>query len=97
MEEGIKNINPIKNMKEEKFSLREKKLKELCEEFESILIYQLLKEARKTIPENQGIFKKSFVQKIYEDMLYQEYARLIAKNYQFGIAEKIYNSLSKSK
>lgn len=70
------------------------KLKNACQEFEGYFLQQLFKEMRKTIPDS-GLLEKSTGRDIYEDWLYEEYAKNISKGRGFGLAEMLYKQLSK--
>jgi flagellar protein FlgJ len=69
------------------------KLMELCYDMEALFIGNMLKSMRKTIVEND-LFGKSLAKDIFQDMLYDEYAGLMARTDQFGLAHQIYNQLS---
>ncbi|MGQ9632113.1 MAG: rod-binding protein [bacterium] len=71
-----------------------KRLREASEGLESILIWQMLKEMRKTVPEN-SLIPKNQGERIFESMLDWEYASLMAKNARLGLAEEIYDQMSK--
>ena len=70
-------------------------LKEACAEFESYYINKVFSEMRKSIPETQ-LFEKAQGHDIYEDMLYEEYAKEIAAGKGSGIKDMLYNQLKKS-
>lgn len=70
------------------------KLQEAAQEMEAIVIQQMLKAMRDTVPEGEGIFAKSNAQKTFESMLDVEYARIYAQNANFGLADAIYRQLS---
>ncbi len=70
------------------------RLKEISYEWESIFINQLLKEMRNSIHKT-SLFHGGYAENLFEDMLYDEYAKLIAKSDQFGFAKQIYDQLSK--
>ncbi|MEW6606504.1 MAG: rod-binding protein [bacterium] len=70
------------------------RLKEVSYEMESIFINQLLKEMRKSIHKT-NLFHAGFSEEVFEDMLYDEYAKLMAKSDQFGLSKQIYDQLSK--
>lgn len=62
-------------------------LEDVAQEFESLFVYQMLKSARKaklaeSLFSNQG-------SETYEPLLDQEYAKTIAKNHSFGIADAL--------
>ena len=69
------------------------KLFETCQEFETFLIKNLIKSMRGTI-QKTDLIDTGFAGQIYEDMLYDEYAKDYAKNAGFGFAELAYLELS---
>jgi flagellar protein FlgJ len=44
--------------------------------------------------QKSGLIDESFAGKMYEDMLYDEYAREYTKNANFGMAEQVYLELT---
>jgi flagellar protein FlgJ len=68
------------------------KLLEACYEMEALFIGTMLKQMRKTIEESD-FFGKSLAKEIFSDMLYDEYAKLMAKSDQIGLARQIYKQL----
>ena len=68
------------------------KLLEVCYEMESLFIGQMLKTMRNTIMETD-FFGKSLVKDIFNDMLYDEYAKKMAATDQFGLARKMYEQV----
>jgi len=86
-----KNINPEKLSKDE--------LLKVCREFESLFINQLFKSMRKTI-QKSGWLDGGLKQEIFEDMLYEEYSKIIAHSGGIGLGDMVYKFLlldSKSK
>lgn len=71
---------------------RTSKLYEKSLELESYLVKQMLGEMRKTVMKADG--EGSHARKIYEDMLYDEYAVSMTKGAGFGLADQIYLQLS---
>jgi flagellar protein FlgJ len=69
------------------------KLYEQCLELETFLIKNLLSSMRKTI-QKSGLINEGFAEKMYEDMLYDEYAKEFAKNANFGLAKQAYLELT---
>ena len=69
------------------------KLYEACMELETFLIKNLIKSMRSTIQKSE-LIKSGFAGDMYEDMLYDEYAKEFAKNANFGFAEMAYRELS---
>ena len=72
---------------------REDKLYEQCVELEIFMVKTLISSMRSTI-QKSGFIDEGFAGKIYEDMLYDEYARDFAKNAGFGMAEMAYLELT---
>ena len=71
------------------------KLYEACQDFEAIFIKQMLNSMKKTVNKT-GFINGGMAEEIFEDMLYDEYAVLIAKNARLGLADMVYKQLSKS-
>jgi len=65
-----------------------------CQDFESLLIKQMLDAMRKTINKEDGLLDNGMGQDVYEDMLYDEYAKKMSSTGQFGIADIIYRQVS---
>ena len=75
-------------------SEREKKLKKACADFEAILVYQLLKTMRQTIPKS-GFLSGSHGKDTYEMMLDQKIADDLAKKGQgLGLQKMLYNQIA---
>ena len=69
----------------------DKKLMEACQEFESIFLYMMMKEMRKTVPED-GIVEKSQGTIMFEEMHLEEMANEISKGDNgMGLAKQLYN------
>jgi len=71
----------------------QKKLMEACQEFESIFVYKMISQMREAIPEG-GLIPKSQGEKIFQDMLDEQYALKISKSGGMGLAKILYDSLS---
>ena len=69
------------------------KLYEQCVELEIFLVKTLIGSMRSTV-QKSGLINEGFAGKMYEDMLYDEYARDFAKNANFGMAEMAYLELT---
>ena len=83
LQTGIKNGN-------------DKKLLESCQDFESMFIKQMLDSMKKTINKS-GLIKENMGEKIFDDMLYDEYAKKMATTSNLGIAKTMYKQLSATK
>ena len=72
---------------------KDSKLYQLCLELETFLVKNLLTSMRNTV-QKSGLIDEGFAGKVYEDMLYDEYAKGFTKNANFGLAEMAYRQLS---
>ncbi len=70
----------------------DKKLMDTCIEMESIFVSKMLREMRNTIPEEK-LINGGFAEKVFEDMLYDQYALNLSKASNLGIAGMLYNQL----
>ena len=71
-----------------------KALEEACLDFEALFIKQMLDSMRKTVPES-GMMDGGMAEDVFEDMLYDEYSKLLARNADLGIAEMMQQQLAK--
>lgn len=69
-------------------------LYQACQDFEALFIKQMLDVMRKTIHKEDDMLSGGMGQDVYEDMLYDEYAKKMAATAQFGLADMIYNQVS---
>ena len=68
------------------------KLYELCLELETFLIKNLIKSMRGTVQKSK-LIDTGLAGEMYEDMLYDEYAKVYAGKANFGFAEMAYREL----
>ncbi len=69
----------------------EGKLKEACQQFESLFLTQMLKEMKKSIPKSEGEGNKE--KDTYEDMMYEEVAKSMASSGGVGMANILYQQM----
>ena len=65
-------------------------LKAVATEFESLFVKQMLDSMRATLSPDDDLFYGGMAQDIFQDMLYEEYARMMAKTGSLGVADIIY-------
>jgi flagellar protein FlgJ len=65
------------------------KLKDACRDFEAIFIKQMLDSMRKTV-QKTGLIDGGMAENIFEDFLYDEYSKVMAKTGSFGIQDLLY-------
>ncbi|TVR68596.1 MAG: muramidase [Spirochaetaceae bacterium] len=67
----------------------QEQLKQVAQDFEAIFIKQMLDSMRSTLNPENRLIDTGMAGEFYEDMLYDEYAQLMAKTGGFGLAEMI--------
>ena len=101
--DGVQDFNSIlekavlqNNASDSKNSTIDKtdRLYELCLELETFLVKNLINSMRNTV-QKSGLIDEGFAGKMYEDMLYDEYAKDFTKNANFGLAEQAYLQLKR--
>jgi flagellar protein FlgJ len=70
----------------------EEKVLDVCYEMESLFIGTMLDVMRETVDET-GLMGKSFAKDLFNDMLYDEYAKLTARSDQIGLARRIFDQI----
>ncbi len=85
-----KTVEKIDKNKE----FEKKRLLEVSQDFEALMINQMLKEMRKTVNKSD-LINGGMAEQIFEDMLYDEYSKEFSKTKTFGLSDIIYNQLEK--
>ncbi len=67
-------------------------LKEACQQFEAIFVKQMLSSMRSSV-QKSGFINGGMSEKIFEDMLFDEYANKMSQSGQFGLGDQIYNQM----
>jgi hypothetical protein len=71
------------------------KLLDACYQMEALFLGTMLDAMRRTVQESE-FFGKSMAKDIFRDMLYDEYANLMARTDRIGLARRIYDQLGDS-
>ncbi len=69
------------------------KLLQSCQDFEAMFIKQMLSSMKQTVNKS-GFIKENMGEKIFDDMLSDEYSKKMASTSGFGIAEMMYKQLA---
>ena len=69
------------------------KLRQATVDFETLFIKQMLNSMKKTVNKS-GLLDGGMGQEIFEDMLYDEYAKKIADTANLGISDMMFKQLS---
>jgi flagellar protein FlgJ len=73
----------------------EKALKEVCKEFEGMLLNIVYKQMRATVGKSD-LIPKAMGREIFESMLDDELVKEASKNRSYGLAEDLYKQLSRN-
>lgn len=71
------------------------KLKQACQDLEAVFVKQMLDEMRNTIPKDP-LTGDDFATDVFTSMMYDNYAQSIVESSGLGIADEMYNQLSKN-
>lgn len=71
----------------------DKELKEVCADFESVLLNYMFQAMKKTVGES-GLFGDSFRKDMYESLFFENISQKIAKERGVGIGESLYRQLN---
>lgn len=82
IQDNIEQLSKDKNL--DNRLKEDEKLKEVCQDFESIFVHMMLKSGRSTVPDS-GFVEKSNGTKMFEDMYDQEMASIISQSGDGGI------------
>ena len=93
LQDELNRNENAKSAQSEKYgAMSNKELLDVCYDMESIFVGQMLKSMRNTVMETD-FFGESMAKDIFNDMLYDEYAKVMAKSDAFGLARQIYDQL----
>ncbi|WP_300752361.1 rod-binding protein [uncultured Brachyspira sp.] len=94
IDESVQNVSDNNAVSKYGKDFEKKRLRQVSEDFEALMINQMLKEMRKTV-DKSGLIDGGMAEQIFEDMLYDEYAKEFSKTKTFGLADIIYNQMEK--
>lgn len=73
----------------------DKKLRQACQDLESVFVYRLLSAMRASIPRS-GFITRGMATETFESMLDEEYAKIISRQGSLGLADTIYQQLARN-
>ena len=73
---------------------KESALYKACEDFQSLFIKQMLDTMRKTVDKSGSLIQQNEGEKVFEDMLYDEYSKKMSKNAGFDLADNLYRQMA---
>ncbi len=72
----------------------DRRLREVTQEFEALFVKQMLDAMRATRDTDSDMLHGGMAEDFFEDMLYTEYAKIMAKTGDFGLGEVLYRELA---
>ncbi len=89
----VKGIESLAHRDPSTFS--EKELRSVSREFESLLVQQMYKSMRSTVPKDKWL-NGGMKQDIFEDMLYEQYAKETSQVGGLGLGDMVYRYLKQT-
>lgn len=91
----ISNALPLKKTNHSADMKKEAELKKACQNFEAIIVQQMLTAMRKSIPKS-GLLDSGFSQDMYQSMYDESLAQEVTSNHGMGLADALFSQLSTS-
>ncbi|SFH69421.1 flagellar protein FlgJ [Tindallia magadiensis] len=88
------NSQPSVSSEKDMDSKEKERLMAACREFESIFLHMMIRQMRDTVPDN-SLIEKSHAREIFEDLHDEELAKNMAKGQGIGLAQQMYQQLSR--
>jgi peptidoglycan hydrolase FlgJ len=82
----------VKSLGSKTAKMSEEEMRDVAKQFEGMVVRQLLKEMRKTVP-NDGLIERSFATEMYTDIADDHLANQMSENKGVGIGDMIYEEL----
>mgnify|MGYP001544687546 FL=1 len=73
-----------------------KSLREACDGFEELFVHKLLQVMRNSSEKGDTLINGGRGEEIFQDMLDENYAKLISKKRSFGLSNLLYDQVKKS-
>jgi flagellar protein FlgJ len=73
---------------------KDSKLYQACEDFQAVFIKQMLNTMRKTVDKSGSLIQQNEGEKVFEDMLYDEYSKKMSKSAGFDLADNLYKQMA---
>jgi len=96
MDMRIQTALPLSAGKQATAAKEDPALKKACREFESLLVSQMLKKMRDTLPKTD-LFGSKDKEEIFQSMLDDETAKSLSEKGSLGLADLLYSQLNTDK
>ena len=92
-QDNFSQIKPVKKTDDAKTQERIQKLRKVSEQFESILIRNMLQAMRETVPEG-GLFDRGIEMDMFENLFDDEISQRMSSRHQMGFSDLVFRQLS---
>ena len=75
---------------------QDEQIREAAKEFESVFLFQMLKQVRNSIHKEEGLMNGGLGEEMFTGMLDEEYAKVMANSNSTGLADVIYEQMSRN-
>lgn len=73
---------------------KDSQLYQACQDFQAVFIKQMLDTMRKTVDKSQSLIQPNEGEKVFEDMLYDEYSKKMSRSAGFDLADNLYRQMA---
>jgi flagellar protein FlgJ len=94
-EEVRRRLSPIQDAREVQTAAERQAIQDAAEAFESYFIQIMLREMRRTIPDEGGLIPTSQAERVFTEMLDEEIAKEAARSGGIGLAQVIVNQMTR--
>ena len=88
-------LDAVSNLNRPAESSDSARLRQAASDLEGVFLSQLYKAMRETVPEGEGIFESSTAEGVFSSMLDEVMGAATADRLQGGLADALYNQLSR--
>ena len=88
---GRGNLGEAADLEKQKQQLRQ-----ASQELEAIFLQQMISVMQRTVPRDEGILKRSQAEELFQGMLDEELAKIMAESGETGLARSLYQQLVQS-
>jgi flagellar protein FlgJ len=74
----------------------DEQIREAAQEFESVFLFQMLKQVRNSIHKEEGVLNGGMGEEMFTGLLDEEYAKIMAKSNSTGLSDAIYQQMQRT-
>lgn len=93
---GLARSVSLEEQREVSLEKQQEQLREAALDLEALFLQQLVSAMQRTVPREDGVFGQSKAEELFRGMLDEEWANLMAKSGDIGLARNLYDQLVQS-